>query len=87
MKTMDGNLERLEGCPDLLGLHALDDRRYPFFFESVGGASALGRFDILFAFPGETLTLPIDSPAMITRTRRSPRETVSVTNRAGVTGG
>jgi len=48
---------RLERVPDLLALHARDPDRYPFLLESPGGASGLGRFDILFAFPGERLVL------------------------------
>jgi anthranilate synthase component 1 len=50
-------VERLASAPDLLTLHALDAERYPFLLESGGGASRLGRYDILFAFPGESLRL------------------------------
>ncbi len=46
--------------PDLLRLHEAVPARYPFFLESSGGPTALGRFDILFAFPGEALTLDAD---------------------------
>jgi anthranilate synthase component 1 len=38
---------------DLLSLHRLDPVRYPHLLQS----SAQGRFDILFAFPGESLRL------------------------------
>ena len=50
-------VERLAGAPDLLTLHALHPERYPFLLESGGGASRLGRYDILFAFPGQSLRL------------------------------
>ncbi len=48
---------QLPGSTDLIGLHALAPERYPFLLQSLGGAAALGRFDILFAFPGTMLTL------------------------------
>jgi anthranilate synthase component 1 len=47
----------------LLAMQAAWPERYPAFFESAASAqsavsgSAIGRFDILFAFPGERLTL------------------------------
>jgi anthranilate synthase component 1 len=44
-------------CPDLLRLHRANPVRYPVLFESAGGLPSLGRFDILFGFPGEALTL------------------------------
>ncbi len=40
--------------PDLLALHRRSPERYPSLLESVGGS---GRFDVLFAFPGEELRL------------------------------
>ena len=42
---------------DLLGLHRLAPQRYPFLLQSTVARSPLGRYDILFAFPGETLEL------------------------------
>ena len=42
---------------DLLDLHRLAPERYPFLLESPGGTTAQAHFDILFAFPGETLRL------------------------------
>ncbi len=42
---------------DLLALHAGLPERYPALFESAATAAAIGRFDILFAFPGTRLTL------------------------------
>ena len=47
----------LSGSPDLLQLHALDPDRYPFLLASAAGASDEAQFDMLFAFPGETLVL------------------------------
>lgn len=51
------HIEQLDQTPDLLRLHALAPERYPFLLESAGDNTATGRFDILFAFPGETLML------------------------------
>jgi len=45
---------------DLLALHAGRPERYPALFESAATAEAIGRFDILFAFPGARLTLDGD---------------------------
>ncbi len=42
---------------DLLGLHRLSPQRYPFLLQSTVARSPLGRYDILFAFPGESLEL------------------------------
>jgi anthranilate synthase component 1 len=42
---------------DLLALHVANPDRYPFLLESVASGTSQGRYDILFAFPGETLTL------------------------------
>ncbi len=41
---------------DLLDLHVLNSGRYPHLLES-SAHGPQGRFDILFAFPGETITL------------------------------
>jgi anthranilate synthase component I len=47
-------------APDaLLALHAAHPDRYPVLFDSAAGAE-LGRFDILFAYPYESLTLQRD---------------------------
>ncbi len=46
-------VRELEQRFDLLALHRLDPARYPHLLQS----SAHGRFDILFAFPEESLTL------------------------------
>lgn len=41
---------------DLLALHSLDPQRYPHLLESTATGTQ-GRYDILFAFPGESLVL------------------------------
>lgn len=41
---------------DLLALHERFPARYPVLLESVSGAEALGRYDVLFALPGQRLT-------------------------------
>jgi anthranilate synthase component 1 len=40
---------------DLLELHERHPDRYPILLESVSGAAALGRYDVLLALPGERL--------------------------------
>jgi 4-amino-4-deoxychorismate synthase (2-amino-4-deoxychorismate-forming) component I len=42
---------------DLLALHARNPERYPFLAESAASGTPQARYDILFAFPGETLAL------------------------------
>lgn len=46
----------IETCFDLLDLHVLNPQRYPYFLES-STPGPQGRFDILFAFPGDTIAL------------------------------
>jgi anthranilate synthase component 1 len=46
--------------PNLVSLAQLLPERYPFLLESVAAGPDLARFDILFGFPGETLTLGAD---------------------------
>jgi len=53
-------LEILDQETDLLRLHRVAPQRYPFLLESVLHGTAQARYDILFAFPGETLTLQAD---------------------------
>ncbi|MEX0899976.1 MAG: aminodeoxychorismate synthase component I [Gammaproteobacteria bacterium] len=48
-------LERLDGWPDLVALHAFDPERYPFLLESAAHGPAQARWDILFACPGHRL--------------------------------
>ncbi|NNF41164.1 MAG: aminodeoxychorismate synthase component I [Woeseiaceae bacterium] len=45
------------GPGDLRQLHRHCPARYPFLLQSTSEGGVLGRFDILFAFPGETLEL------------------------------
>ena len=56
--------ERLPGVLassfDLLQLHRLNEARYPHFLESTARGGVQARYDILFAFPGETLILQAD---------------------------
>jgi anthranilate synthase component I len=47
----------LEHFPDLAGLHRLNPARYPHLLESVAHGTPQARYDILFAFPGDTLDL------------------------------
>jgi anthranilate synthase component 1 len=42
---------------DLLELHVFRPERYPFFLESAADDAPVGRYDILFAFPGDSLRL------------------------------
>ena len=46
----------LKNIPDLLALHAANPERYPHLLSSAA-IGAKSRYDILFAFPGETLCL------------------------------
>ena len=57
---MRNDVLQLAGLHDLLVLHAVDPRRYPFLLESSGGAPGLARFDILCAFPGREISLGAD---------------------------
>ncbi len=50
-------VQRLSRYDDLLGLHRAFPARYPHLLESVAHDTAHSRYDILFAFPGETLSL------------------------------
>jgi anthranilate synthase component 1 len=47
----------LDAFPDLAALHAANPARYPYLLESVAHDTPRARYDILFAFPGETLEL------------------------------
>lgn len=53
------HIHQLNQTVDLLALHSANPQRYPYLLQSVahptGAANA--RFDILFAFPGETIRL------------------------------
>jgi len=45
----------LAGSVDLLALHAANPARYPHLLESVAQGPAQAQFDILFAFPGDSI--------------------------------
>jgi anthranilate synthase component 1 len=45
------------GFPDLARLHRLSPARYPHLLESVAHGTPQARYDILFAFPGDSLVL------------------------------
>jgi anthranilate synthase component I len=47
----------VEYIPDLIRLHRLHPVRYPHLLESVAHGTPQARYDILFAFPGDTLDL------------------------------
>ncbi|MBI5782959.1 MAG: aminodeoxychorismate synthase component I [Gammaproteobacteria bacterium] len=47
--------------PDLVALHSRFPERYPHLLASVAHGTPRARYDILFAFPGETLSLQADS--------------------------
>jgi anthranilate synthase component 1 len=53
-------LRRFPGTCDLLQPHRLAPERYPFLLESAAHGTPQARYDILFAFPGETLELGSD---------------------------
>ena len=56
--TFDGlNVCALAQPVDLLQLHRLSPQRYPFLLQSTVAKPPLGRYDILFAFPCESLEL------------------------------
>ncbi len=50
-------IHTLDGDIDLHALHRHAPQRYPFLLQSTASESELGRFDILFACPGEALVL------------------------------
>lgn len=51
----------VSGNPDLLAIHQLDPQRYPYLLQSTRTGGELGRYDILFAFPGKKIVQSIDS--------------------------
>lgn len=59
IKSNGLNIQQKQGKQDLLALHKSNPTRYPFLLESVASTvdSNSHNFDILFAFPQETLTL------------------------------
>lgn len=75
------HIERLAHWPDLAALHAHAPDRYPFLLESVAHGPPQARWDILFALPGERLTL--DGAGFLDRldtawaAQRRPADTVA----------
>jgi anthranilate synthase component 1 len=57
MLNMAPQMRQRSGEIDLLALHRHNPARYPHLLESVLHGTAQSRYDILFAFPGETLRL------------------------------
>ncbi|MBS1235634.1 MAG: hypothetical protein H6R46_429, partial [Proteobacteria bacterium] len=47
----------VDGFPDLARLHRLSPSRYPHLLESVAHGTPQARYDVLFAFPGDSLVL------------------------------
>ncbi len=54
---------QLPASTDLRALHRLNPARYPFLLQSTAVSADLGRYDILFAFPGDSLVL--DEPGQL----------------------
>ncbi len=50
-------IHTLNAFPDLARLHQANPQRYPHLLESVAHGTPQARYDILFAFPGNTLRL------------------------------
>ncbi len=53
----DYTCQTLEFSPDLLAVHRAYPQRYPCLLESVAYGTSQARYDILFAFPEDTLSL------------------------------
>jgi anthranilate synthase component 1 len=53
-------LREIAGPSDLRQLHRENPSRYPFLLQSTTPGGELGRYDILFAFPGEALVAHTD---------------------------
>ena len=63
---------------DLLPLHKSNPERYPHLLESVAHGTAQARFDILFAFPGDTLELAADFSITLNNTRVNQPDVLDV---------
>ena len=57
---MTKRLREIAGPSDLRQLHRENPSRYPFLLQSTTPGGELGRYDILFAFPGEALVAHAD---------------------------
>jgi anthranilate synthase component 1 len=51
------HIEALPGRVDPLSLHRLDPQRYPFLLQSAAAHPQAGRYDIVFAFPQESIEI------------------------------
>lgn len=60
-------VRQLSNCPDLFDLVERFPERYPYLLENSGEASDLGRYDILFAFPGSKLVCLPDGSVLLDR--------------------
>ena len=58
-------VRQLNDCPDLFDLAEHYPQRYPYLLENSGEASDLGRYDILFAFPGSQLVCLADGRVLL----------------------
>jgi len=69
--------------PNLLDLHRINPQRYPFLLQSVAHGTAQARYDVLFAFPQQHVTLsagePVDFLAALDREWRAARVDVANT--------
>ena len=54
------HIRQLNHSIDLLALHRVNPRRYPYLLQSTARGTASARFDILFAFPGDEIRLSLD---------------------------
>ena len=61
METEQVSAVPVPGDIDLLSLHQIDPKRYPYLLQSTRVGGQLGRYDILFAFPGKRITQLIGS--------------------------
>ena len=62
--------EPLPAATDLRALHRMNPERYPFLMQSTAVSTAIGRYDILCAFPGESLVL--EQPGRLEGRRATP---------------
>ena len=72
---------RLTVIPDLVALHSRFPERYPHLLASVAHGTPRARYDILFAFPGETLSLQADSQLYRDGQALGPGDFLSAFNR------
>ncbi|NNF15395.1 MAG: aminodeoxychorismate synthase component I [Gammaproteobacteria bacterium] len=56
----DAVVQQLDHRPDMVALHRRYPRQYPFILESAADGTPQGRFDILFAFPEDEISLQAD---------------------------